>query len=600
MKLVNPYKPSVYQLEPRKRLIWIISLIGCGIYAIIVFIILFILQIPNELMIITIYTYMVIGPLTIYLLWLVFYRWKIKKWPRNKKVFGEPIHYTLLLISIGICVINWAAYWNTGLDSIWLIFASWIYILSDNLLLGTIIYTVGASAITPAFTEEFLKSFPSIIAFFVVLQRDRNLEEKRKGLLGNELGGFLFGLVIGITFEILELIYYLLITISSGGGAFDIYFQVTVRDFSPLHILGGAIGGFAAGRAERLRYERGEEDLPMKIQIINFIKRFLPLWLIPVSIHFLWNSSSVWIYLIILAIDGDILLNLILEMIVIVTLSALCFFILLLLLRCANRITEKTYRCSETGIIVAKEGDICSLFSDKKTDVEPTKKPLDKAFIAQDTEIVCPNCDKVNIRGANFCINCGFQIASYYYCPNCSKANKFGIKFCIHCGFQIQQLKTPQIFPMSNERPSKALLVISLIVTIGFLFYIVLFAILALLIYGIFGFFYLAFQISIEIVAAVVMFYAIITLFKMRKNYNGRKNIWSWYLLIFNLIGIFGLLVIYGILGVIYGIIAFTLGYITLITGLGFLFLAGATLVFIFLLRTILKSDEMLQYQTKN
>jgi len=206
---------------------------------------------------------------------------------------------------MGICVVNWAAYWNSGIDEIWLVFAYGIYDITGDLLLASIIYTIGSTAITPALGEEFLKSLPSIVAFFVVIQRDRNSEHKRKGLLGNELGGFLFGMIIGIMFEIIELISYLFFTIYSGGGTFDIYLQVTFRNWAPIHILGGAVGGFAAGRAERLRYERGEENLPMKTQVIKFIKRFTPLWLIPVTIHFLYNSSGVWVYLIVLAINGD-------------------------------------------------------------------------------------------------------------------------------------------------------------------------------------------------------------------------------------------------------------------------------------------------------
>lgn len=567
MTFNNPYKPPNIKIESRKRLIWLISFIGCGIYAIIVFVLLFLLPLPIWVKLIVIYSYMIIAPLTLYSLWMVFYSWKTRNWPQSEKLFGEKNHYTLLLLMIGICVVNWAAFWNSGINDIWLIYAYMIYELTGDILLASIIYTIGATAITPALGEEFLKSLPSIIAFFVVLQRDRNTERKRKGLLGNELGGFLFGLIIGITFEILELMYYLVMTILSGGGAFDIYLQVTVRNFAPIHILGGAAGGFAAGRAERLRYERGEENLPMKTQIMKFIKRFLPLWLIPVSIHFLWNSSSVWIFLIVIAINGDMLLYLILEIIVIVTLSALCFLLLVLLLRRANRVADKSYRCSETGIIVGKEGVICSSFNDKYSNSE--KFDTDQ----QGADIACPNCNTLNISSTNY---------------------------CVQCGFFIKQLKTTQFYTRLYNRPSKNLLIVSLIGTILFLIYVLIFAVLALLVYGIFGLLYIAIQSSIELVAVGLMLYSIITLFKLRDNYNGRKSIWAWHMLIFNLIGFLGLLLIYGISGVIYGAVALSLGYYSVYfiqMLFGILFLIGATVIFIFLLKAMLKSKQMLHYQ---
>ena len=596
MTVKNPYKPADIKLESRKRLLWLVAFIACGIYAIIVGILLFLIQLPIGVQLIIIFSYMIIGPLTLYSLWLVLYNWKSKKWPQSEKLFGKRIHYTLLLFLIGICVVNWAAYWNSGIDNIWLIFALAIYDLTGDLLLASIIYAIGSMAITPALGEEFLKSLPSIIAFFVVLQRDRNSEHKRKGLLGNELGGFLFGMIIGIMFEIIELMYYLLMTISTGGGTFGIYLQVTVRNFAPIHILGGAVGGFAAGRAERLRYERGEENLPMRTQIIKFIKRFVPLWLIPVSIHFLWNSSSIWIYLIILAINGDMLLYLILEIIVLATLSVLSFILLLIFLRRANKIATVTNRCPETGMIVAKEGVICSSFSDK-IGLAPEKIPSDRGIVKQSTEIICPNCNEKTISGSKFCINCGYQLQHYNFCPNCSRANRFGTKFCIHCGFQLRQLKASQIYLSSDDTPTKALLIVSLIITSIFLFFAILISILVFFMNPFIGLIYFAFQTSIELVAGGLMFYCIMKLFKMRKNYDGKKNMWYWHILIFNLIGMFGMLLSYGIFGFLFGVIGLTLGYISIVLPMSILFIAGATVLFIFLLNAILKSNQILHFQ---
>ncbi len=596
MSFTNLYNNTNLKLESRKRLIWLFSVIAIGIYSIIVFILLFLVQLPIWVQLVIIYSYMVIAPLALYSTWFLFYIWKTRKWPQSEKLFGGKFHYTLLLLLIGVCVINWAAYWNTGLGEIWYIFAIGVYDLTGNELLASVIYVIGASAITPALGEEFLKSLPSIIAFFVVLQRDKNPEQKRKGLLGNELGGFLFGLIIGITFEIIELLYYLLFTMLSGGGTFAIYLQVTARNWAPIHILGGAMGGFAAGRAERLRYERGEENLPMSNQIMNFIKRFTPLWLIPVSIHFLWNSSNVWIFLFILAVGGGMLLYLVLEIIVLVTLSVLCFILLLLLLRRANKIATLTFRCPETGMVVAKEGVICSSFSDK-IGIAPAKIPSDRGIVKQGTEIICPNCNKITISRSKFCVNCGYNLQHHKFCPNCSRSNKFGTKFCVHCGFQLRQLKASQIYLSSDDTPSKSLLIVSLIITSFFLFYIIAFSILVFIINPIMGIIYLAFQTSIELVAAGLMFYTIIKLFKMRKNFNGRENMWYWHILLFNLIGIFGMLLIYGIYGLIYGVIALTFGVISIAMPLSILFLAGATLLFIFLLNAILKSNRILHYQ---
>ncbi len=600
MSFTNPYNNNNIKLETRKRLIWLSSLTAIGIYSIIVFILLYLVQLPIWVQLFIIYSYMVIAPLALYSTWFVFYIWKTRKWPQSEKLFGGKFHYTLLFLLIGVCVITWAAHWNTALGEIWYIFAIAIYNLTGDELLATVIYVIGASAITPALSEEFLKSLPSIIAFFVVLQRDKNPEQKRKGLLGNELGGFLFGLIIGITFEIIELMYYLLPAILSGGGTFPIYLQVTVRNWAPVHILGGAMGGFAAGRAERLRFERGEENLPMSNQIMNFIKRFVPLWLIPVSIHFLWNSSSVWIFLIFLAFGGSLLVYLVIEIIVYVTLSVLCFVLLLLLLRRANKIATSTIRCPETGIIVAKEGVICSSFSDKIT-IGPAKIPSDRVIVKQGTNIICPNCNKTTISRAKFCVNCGYNLHYHKFCPNCRRSNKLGAKFCVHCGASIRtvkrKVKGSQIYLRSGDTPSKSLLIVSLIITSIFLFYVILFSLLAFMINPIFGIIYLAFQTSIELVAAGLMFYTIIKLFKMRKNFNGRKNMWYWHILLFNLIGMFGMLLTYGIYGLIYGVIALTFGTISIGMPLSILFLAGATILFIFLLKAILKSNQILHFQ---
>ena len=95
------------------------------------------------------------------------------------------------------------------------------------------------------------------------------------------------------------------------------------------------------------------------------------------------------------------------------------------------------------------------------------------------------------------------------------------------------------------------------------------------------------------------MIFAFITLLRLRKDYNGRKSIWGWMILIFNLIGMFGMLLIYGIVGMLYGSLTLMLGYINIYMVFAILFLAGAALIFTFLLLVIIRGQQTLQYQRK-
>ncbi|MFX1260077.1 MAG: PrsW family glutamic-type intramembrane protease, partial [Promethearchaeota archaeon] len=504
MSINNKYKPAKIKLDTRNKIIWLFSMVACGIYSIIVFLILLSSQIPASVKLITIYSYMVIMPLAIFLLWLLLYIWKIKRWPLSEKVVFGRNKYLLMSFLMGICVTNFAAYWNTGIMMIWIVTASGVYFFTNNELLTAVIYTVGAIAITPAFVEEFLKSLPSILAFFVVLQRNRDRKQKGKGILGNELNGFLFGIMIGLAFEIVELISYLVMTILSGGNIFDIYTQVAVRSLVPLHIFGGAVGGYAAGRAERLRFERGEENLPMKNQIINFLKRFIPFWLIPVSIHFLWNSSSVWIFLYVYSINAQNTdLFIILQLIVLSVLGSLIYVLLLIFLRQANKVAKKTYRCPETGIIVANENIVCTSFSDRSS--------------SQNTQFS-------QKRPAKFCTRCGKPI-------------KIGARFCVNCGFTIKQFNLAPVPQKLYNKYAIIIFVFTLVISIIFLVFSLLIFVLSLLEYGSLALILLFTQTGVELLTIGFIIYAIIILLKIRKNYDGRKSIWGWMILIFNLIG---------------------------------------------------------------
>ena len=143
----NPYKPVNLKLSLHKKLIWLISMIGCGIYAIIVIFILLSNQIPASVKLITVISYMIIGPLTIYLLWLLFYVWKTKKYPPSEKLVSGRNKYLLMLFLMGICVVNFAAYWNSGIMELWFLAANGVYYFTGDEVLAVVFYYVGAYAI---------------------------------------------------------------------------------------------------------------------------------------------------------------------------------------------------------------------------------------------------------------------------------------------------------------------------------------------------------------------------------------------------------------------------------------------------------------------
>ncbi len=561
----NIYKPADIRLDSLKTKIWLLSLLGCGIYAIIVILILYFAQISVGVETVIIYSYIFIAPLTLYAVWMAGYIWKSKKWHHNEEIYGGRIQNLLLFLLLGVCVINWASFWNSGLDVLWLAAAMNYYILTNDIFWASVIYAIGAYAVTPALVEEFLKSLPFILAYFVILQRNRNSEQKGKGMLGNELNGFLLGILIGIVFEIIELSSYVISTIVLGGSTIDIYRQVTIRNWAPIHIMGAAIGGFAAGRAERLRFELGEENLPMKTQVKKFLKRFLPFWFIPVLMHFTWNSSGIWIFLIVLAVNGDMVLFETLSTIVYVGLSIISFVILLIYFRKANKIAENMYRCPETGIIVAREGIVCKTFSDT-----PSSKTVD-----------------INIKLV--------QIP----CPKCGRLSKRTHKFCTKCGFNfIKKRKRIKLYNGHSMR----LIIFSLIFIILFLIFNSILTVLLLSAYVGIALLILITQISVVIITVGLTIYAIITLLKLRKKYRGYKSIWGWLILILNLIGMIGTFLFLGIAFLIFGLIAIIIGeFFTFLiqTATGFHLLLGAAILFILIIFGFLKGEQTLQYERK-
>lgn len=565
MTSINPYTSPDIKLESNKVRIWLFFLIISAIYAIFVLLVITSANISDSVKFYTIYSYAIIAPLFTYTIWLLLYHWKAKKWPQNEEMFGERRLYLILFLLMGVCVITWAAYWNTGIFTIWMAIAIIFYLFTGNELGALIIFAIGAYAITPALVEEFNKSLPSILAFFVVLQRGKNPDQKNKGMLGNELNGFLIGLLIGLTFEGIETAGYIVSTILSGGSALDIYLQVTLRNWGPIHILGGSLGGYAAGKAERLRFELGEENLPMKLQIKKFIKRFIPIWLIPVSLHFLWNSAAVWIYLIFMAIniqnEGVFLLAIIITQL---GLAVISYIFLFIFYNRAHKVAERTNRCPETGMIVAHQGVICSTLSD--------------VIIKEEKR-----------RAINF-----------NYCPNCGNEKSPTNIFCKYCGVNFENLLKKSKIMKLYESYTRKLFIISIIAAILFIILSLSLFILLLLLLGdiIWALFFT--QSIIELITAIIIIYAAITLRKLRKNYNGKKSIWSWLFLIYNLIGMTGallfmcvsILINMGFL-IILGETQNLILYLIFIPVLMF----GALIIGIFLKKVLKKEKQVLQYQ---
>lgn len=568
MSSKNPYKPDSLSLEPGKKKIWVLMLLGALIYAVITLIIISLSAIPASIRIFTIFTYIIVGPLSFYAIWLLFYHWKRKKWPINEEMFGSPLKYMMLFLIMGVCVINWSAYWNTGIDVMWEAIAILYYLITNDVFGAQIIYSVGATAITPALVEEFNKSFPSILAFFVVLQRSNKSDQKNKGMLGNELNGFLIGLLIGLTFEGIETASYIVLTLLSGGDVLLLYLQVTLRNWGPIHILGGCLGGYAAGRAERLRFEFSEETFPMKTQIRKFLRRFIPIWLIPVILHFAWNSTNVWILLIFLAFGiQDSFVYLLAVIITQLGLAVLCFIILYVFYKRANKVAKDAYRCPNTGLIVASQEVSCEEINDIRT---------------AGTKSVADHASEININ----------------YCPNCRNVVKPTDNFCRNCRFDLRQIRSSRKPFKLYESATTKLFIINIIAAIIFLIVNIGLFILILLSNPIVGLAFFFIQGISELITVTMMIYSALNLRKLRQDYDGRKSIWNWLFFLFNLVGITVTLIVFGIIFVIPLILSILTGIIPLIQLLIVVVFLPGTIIILYLLKKVLNNEkQVLQYQ---
>ncbi|HEY0089020.1 MAG TPA: zinc-ribbon domain-containing protein, partial [Candidatus Lokiarchaeia archaeon] len=312
---------------------------------------------------------------------------------------------------------------------------------------------------------------------------------------------------------------------------------------------------------------KNEEDTPITSQIVKFIKRFLPFWLVPVTMHFLWNSSSVWIFLYLYLTNNlNEVLYLILEIIVIVCLSVMCFLLLLLFLRKANKVAKNTYRCPETGIIVSKEGLICEAITDSFSSESA------KSSIESDTKIqhvkFCPTCGvQVNIN-QNFCTNCGTSFAFL--------KRRFSI---------IRHRRDGRLY----NSATKQLIIISIVFSNIFLIFTIGVFVLVALMIGIYSLYYFFALIIFELISGLLLLYASIKLLILRKKYNGSKNVFYWLIIIVNSIGMFGMFLLTGISFIFLGSL--------ILLGVGILFIVGSAVILVFLIRGLLKGNQIMQYQ---
>ena len=55
----------------------------------------------------------------------------------------------------------------------------------------------------------------------------------------------------------------------------------------------------------------------------------------------------------------------------------------------------------------------------------------------KDSDSICPNCDFVNARTAQYCGNCGKPL--YHTCPRCNTQNRIEVIYCTNCGTDIEK-----------------------------------------------------------------------------------------------------------------------------------------------------------------
>ncbi|MCY3958743.1 MAG: zinc-ribbon domain-containing protein [Chloroflexi bacterium] len=62
------------------------------------------------------------------------------------------------------------------------------------------------------------------------------------------------------------------------------------------------------------------------------------------------------------------------------------------------------------------------------------RTPLAAGAVALGRRLACQVCGHSNPDDANFCSNCGTQVAADVECPACGRLNEAPANFCTHCG----------------------------------------------------------------------------------------------------------------------------------------------------------------------
>jgi hypothetical protein len=304
--------------------------------------------------------------LLISFIWYKYSSLKLNMYGMSRNPLGGTRLYLKNFLIFGLLIISWAALCNTGLNLFW-------SFLSSN---APVLYSFITTAVSPPIIEEFFKFLPSIIAFFVILKRSRIPEQKGKGLFGNEYVGLIVGIMIGLVFQMLENFTYIVPLVIRSNDTFLILSTTLERTYAPVHIFGGALGGYAIGKAERLRFETNEENSSLGKQIKKCLSIILPLWLLSVLIHFTWNGVSLLLTYLLpspstyLAFLGQIALQMFLTGLM----SLGVYFILFKFMKTAQRNVSGRLRCPNSNLpILNEQGILDSLLNEVKAEEDISK-----------------------------------------------------------------------------------------------------------------------------------------------------------------------------------------------------------------------------------
>ncbi|MHA1466947.1 MAG: hypothetical protein ACTSP6_02580 [Promethearchaeota archaeon] len=108
------------------------------------------------------------------------YFWKTKKLPERKNIIGSHLEIMVFFFLLGVCVICWAAYWNTGFSLIWLFIAGVVFLITGDLLLTEVVYLIGSIAITDSNNRGICRRiFKGITIYSSIFCRFKEKEKSR-------------------------------------------------------------------------------------------------------------------------------------------------------------------------------------------------------------------------------------------------------------------------------------------------------------------------------------------------------------------------------------------------------------------------------------